>query len=128
MAKVRIAQLADEYNVTVEDLLSLANDKLSDEMMTGKMKATWINEEGQNILKEAAHIPECVPKHYEGKVIKSAANPNYIYAFIKEMDKKVPVMVPRRWRGRLRGKNILIEAIQDVNGTSYRYRERHHIK
>ena len=42
MAKVRIVQLADKYNVTVEELLSLANDKLSDEMMTGKMKATWI--------------------------------------------------------------------------------------
>ena len=37
-------------------------------------------------------------------------------------------MVPRRWRGRLRGKNVLIEAIQDVNGTSYRYRERHHVE
>ena len=128
MAKVRVVQLAAEWNVDVEELLSLANDKLSDKMMTGKMKATWVNEEGQKILKDAVEIPECVPKHYEGKVIKAAANPNYVYAFIKEIDKKVPVVVPRRWRGRLRGKNVLIEAIQDVNGTSYRYRERHHAK
>tara|TARA_R100000687_G_C6417103_1_gene149181 strand:+ start:405 stop:791 length:387 start_codon:yes stop_codon:yes gene_type:complete len=128
MAKVRIDRLAKEWRIEVEELLSLANDKLSDEMMTGKMKATWLNEEGQYILKNSLDVPECVPKHYEGKVIKSAANPSYVYAFIKEIEKKVPVVVPRRWRGRLTGKNILIEAIQDINGTSYRYRERHHSK
>tara|TARA_R110000824_G_scaffold212744_3_gene399079 strand:- start:2810 stop:3196 length:387 start_codon:yes stop_codon:yes gene_type:complete len=128
MAKVRIIQLAKEWGVDVDELISLANDKLSDKMLTGKLRATWISEEGQKILKDATSIPECVPKHYEGRVIKPAANPNYVYAFIKEIDKKVPVIVPRRWRGRLRGKNVLIEAIQDVNGTSYRYRERHHVK
>lgn len=128
MAKVRIIQLAKEWGVDVEELLSLANDKLSDEMTTGKFRATWINEEGQKILKDATSIPECIPKHYEGKVIKAAANPSYVYAFIREIDKKVPVVVPRRWRGRLRGKNILIEEIKDINGKSYRYRERHHAK
>jgi len=128
MAKVRIDRLAKEWGMEVEELLSLANDKLSDEMMTGKMKATWLNEEGQYILKNSLDVPECVPKHYEGKVIKPAANPHYVYAFIKEIGKKVPVVVPRRWRGRLTGKNVLIEAIQDINGTSYRYRERHHTK
>ena len=128
MAKARIDRLAKEWRVDVEELLSLATDKLSDKMMTGKMKTTWINEEGQYILKNSLDVPECVPKHYEGRVIKPAANPSYVYAFIKEIGKKVPVVVPRRWRGRLTGKNVLIEAIQDINGTSYRYRERHHAK
>jgi len=128
MAKVRIDRLAKEWGMEVEELLSLATDKLSDEMMTGKRRATWISEEGQKILKDATSIPECVPKHYEGQVIKAAANPSYVYAFIKEIGKKVPVVIPRRWRGRLTGKNVLIEAIQDVDGTSYRYRERHHSK
>ena len=67
MAKVRVVQLAAEWNVDVEKLLSLANDKLSDKMMTGKMKATWVNEEGQKILKDAVETPECVPKHYEAR-------------------------------------------------------------
>jgi hypothetical protein len=128
MAKARIDRLAKEWRVDVEELLSLATDKLSDKMMTGKMKTTWINEEGQYILKDSLDVPECVPKHYEGKVIKSAANPSYVYAFIKEIKLKVPVVVQRRWRGRLKGKNILIEEIEDVNGKSYRHRERHHVK
>ena len=35
---------------------------------------------------------------------------------------KVPVLVPKKLANRLVGKTILIEAIQDVSGTSYRYR------
>ena len=129
MAKARIDRLAKEWGVDVEELLSLATDKLSDKMMTGKMKTTWINEEGQYILKNSLDVPECVPKHYEGKVIKPAANPSYVYAFIKEINEKVPVVVTRRWRGRLKGKNILIEKIEDIDGgKSYRHRERHHVK
>lgn len=126
MAKARIDRLAKEWGIDADRLLLLANEKLADEMMTGRLKTTWIDEEGQKILKDAAHISECVPKHYNGYVIKAAANPSYVYAFIDEIKQKVPVVVKRRWRGRLTGKNILIEAIKDVSGTSYRHRERHH--
>ncbi len=128
MAKARIDRLAKEWGIDADRLLLLANEKLADEMMTGRLKTTWIDEEGQKILKDSAHISECVPKHYNGYVIKAAANPIYVYAFIDEIKLKVPVVVQRRWRGRLEGKNILIEAIKDVNGTTYRHRERHHAK
>tara|TARA_R110000744_G_scaffold214857_3_gene333741 strand:- start:959 stop:1345 length:387 start_codon:yes stop_codon:yes gene_type:complete len=126
MAKARIDRLAKEWGMDVDSLLLLANEKLADEMMSGRLKTTWVDEEGQKILKDATNISECIPKHYNGYVIKPAANPSYVYAFIKEIDEKVPVVVPRRWRGRLKGKNILIEKIEDINGKSYRYRERHH--
>tara|TARA_Y100001951_G_C11164849_1_gene196876 strand:- start:230 stop:616 length:387 start_codon:yes stop_codon:yes gene_type:complete len=128
MAKARIDRLAKEWGIDADSLLSLAKEKLADEMMTGRLKTTWIDEEGQEILKDATNISECIPKHYNGYVIKEAANPSYVYAFIDEIKLKVPVVVPRRWRGRLRGKNILIEEIKDVNGKSYRHRERHHVK
>ena len=128
MAKARIDRLAKELEIDADSLLLLANEKLADEMMTGRLKTTWIDEEGQEILRDAIDISECVPKHYNGYVIKEAANPSYVYAFIDEIKSKVPVVVSRRYRGRLRGKNILIEEIKDVNGKSYRHRERHHIK
>jgi len=35
---------------------------------------------------------------------------------------KVPVLVPKKLAHKLVGKIILIEAIKDVSGTSYRYR------
>tara|TARA_R110000751_G_scaffold27406_5_gene72296 strand:- start:116 stop:517 length:402 start_codon:yes stop_codon:yes gene_type:complete len=128
MAKLRIDRLAKELEIDADSLLLLANEKLADEMMTGKLKTTWIDEEGQEILRDAIDISECIPKHYNGYVIKSAANPSYVYAFIDEIKSKVPVIIKRRWRGKLTGKNILIEEIKDINGKSYRHRERHHIK
>jgi len=122
MPKIRIGALAKELDDDVDNLVSLAKSKLCSSMITGKGgKALWINEDGQEILRMAVDIPEIVPKHYKGYVIKSAANPRYIYALIKEIDKKVPVCVPRKLRKALVGKNIKIEAIEDEVGVSYRY-------
>ena len=128
MAKKRLIQIAKELDITFEKAMWLARNKLPLDTLSGKEKATWITEEGQVILEKAAYIEEVVPKHYEGKVIRPAANPNYVYAFIPEINKRVPTVVARRWRGRLKGKNILIEAIKDINGTTYRHKERHHVK
>jgi len=122
MPKIRIGALAEELDADVDNLVSLAKSKLCSSMITGKGgKALWINEDGQEILRMAVDIPEIVPKHYKGYVIKSAANPRYIYALIKEINKKVPVCVPRKLRKALVGKNIKIEAIEDAVGVSYRY-------
>ena len=122
MPKIRIGALADELDADVDNLVSLAKSKLCSSMITGKGgKALWINEDGQEILRMAVDIPEIVPKHYKGYGIKSAANPRYIYALINEIDKKVPVCVPRKLTKALVGKNIKIEAIEDEVGVSYRY-------
>jgi len=122
MPKIRIGTLAEELDTDVEDLVGLTKSKLCSSMVTGKGgKGLWINEDGQEILRMAVDIPEIVPKHYKGYVIKSAANPRYVYSYIKEIDKKVPVCVPRKLRKTLVGKNIKIEAIEDAVGVSYRY-------
>ena len=55
-------------------------------------------------------------------MIKVAPNKKYVYAYIREAEMKVPVLVPKKLAKKLVGKQILIEAIQDVSGTSYRYR------
>ena len=122
MAKIRIGKLAENLDVDVDNLIRLAKSKLCASMMTGKGgKALWINEEGQELLSMAVDIPEIVPKHYKGCVIKPAANPSYVYSYINEIDKKVPVCVPRKLKKALVGKNIKIEAIEDATGVSYRY-------
>jgi len=122
MAKIRIGKLAENLDVDVDNLIRLAKSKLCASMMTGKGgKALWINEEGQELLSMAVDIPEIVPKHYSGRVIKPAANPSYVYSYINEIDKKVPVCVPRKLKKALVGKNIKIEAIEDATGVSYRY-------
>ena len=119
--KVKLTKLAEENEVTFEEAMNLAKKKLPEDSLTGKGKNTWVNEEGQEILARAFEIPEIVPKYLKGKVMHDAPNPHYVYAYIKELSKKVPVIQGKRYIGKLIGKNIDIEAIQDNKGVSYRF-------
>ena len=119
--KVKLTKLAEENEVTFEEAMNLAKEKLPEDSLTGKGKNTWVNEEGQEILAKAFEIPEIVPKYLKGKVMHDAPNPHYVYAYIKELSKKVPVIQGKRYIGKLIGKNIDIEAIQDNKGVSYRF-------
>ena len=121
MAKVRLIKIASDFKLEFDKLLQLAQSKLSQEMLTGRGKNTWIDEEGQSILMESMYIEEIVPKHYRGRVVSTAPNPSYVFAYIKELTMKVPVIVPRRYRNTMKGKTITIEMIEDVRGKSYRY-------
>ena len=121
MSKKRLIQIAEELDITFGKAMQLAKDKLPEDMLSGKQRATWITEEGQVILEDAAYIEEIVPKHFKGWVIKPALNPNYVFSEIKEIGEKVDVSIPRRFRGKLIHKNIMIHGIMDKNGTSYRY-------
>ncbi|MEK9986778.1 MAG: hypothetical protein VW879_18725 [Opitutae bacterium] len=120
--KIRLSELARQGHYEWDALLALAKEKLSEDMITGVGRNTWISEEGQDILADAMDVPEATPAHYKGKVLKVAPNKKYVYAYIRENSMKVPVLVPKKLSNKLVGKTILIEAIQDVSGTSYRYR------
>ena len=100
--KIRLSEIARQGHYVWDELLALAKEKLSDDMITGVGKNTWISEEGQDILADAVDIPEATPTHYKGEVIKVAPNKKLAHKLV--------------------GKIILIEAIKDVSGTSYRYR------
>ena len=120
--KIRLSEIARQGHYVWDELLALAKEKLSDDMITGVGKNTWISEEGQDILADAVDVPEATPVHYRGQVIKVAPNKKYVYAYIRDNRMKVPVLVPKKLAHKLVGKIILIEAIKDVSGTSYRYR------
>ena len=121
MAKVKLTKIADRFESSFDSFLNLAKRKLSAEMLTGKGRNTWVNEEGQKILVDCMYIEEIVPKHFKGKVLADAPNPSYVFAYIDEIKMKVPVVIPRRYKGKMKGKTITIEMIEDVKGRSYRY-------
>ena len=121
MAKVRLSKLASQFCKDFDEFFELATNKLSSEMLTGKGKNTWVDEEGQKILIDCMYVEEIVPKHYKGKVTSEAPNPSYVFAYIKEISMRVPVIVPRKYRRGMKGKTITIEMIEDVRGRSYRY-------
>lgn len=129
MPKRRLTELAEEYEVSFEEALSMAQDKLPTEDITGKGKNTWISDSGQEILDKSLMIEEITPKHYKGIVKHDAPNPRFVYAYNKELKKKVPIMIPKRLAGTMVGKVITFEAIEDNSGVSYRYvRPRMHNK
>ena len=120
--KIRLSEIARQEHYVWDELLVLAKEKLSNDMMTGVGKNTWISDEGQEILTEAIEAPEATAKHISAKVIKVAPNKKYVYAYVRESGIKIPVLVPKKISERLVGKLITVEVIEDVNGVSYRYR------
>lgn len=122
MPKKRLKTIAEEHEVQVDEIVELVNSKLPEHTITGTGYARWINEEGQDLLAEAIDIPELMPKRYRGIVHSNAPNRSYVYVYIHEIQKKVPIVVARRYEGWLtKGKQVNVEAIEDEKGTSYRY-------
>ena len=121
MPKVKLTALSNEYEVAFEEAIEIVLEKIPQEYITGKGKNTWISEEGQEIIKEGLFIDEIIPKNYIGKVLKECPNPRYNYVYSKDIGKRVPVMVPKRFQGKFIGKRINFEAIEDKSGVSYRY-------
>jgi hypothetical protein len=61
---------------------------------------------------------------FAAKVLKQAINPQWIYCVSNELDLgRIHVAIPRRMTNKLVSKNIQVEAITDITGTSYRYVE-----
>ena len=120
MPKVKLIHIAKMHEVDFDMAMEVATDCLSDEMLTGKGRNTWVNEDGQEILKCALEIPEEYPKHYYGTVVRLAPNPSYVYAYIEELEQSVPCVVPRKFQETLLGKKISIEEIKDIFGSSFR--------
>jgi hypothetical protein len=121
MPKKKLTQIAEEQEVTFEEALEIATQKLPVKSLTGKGRNTWVTEEGTKILEESLMINEIIPKHYEGIVISECPNRKYNVVFSNEIGKRVNVLLPRKWQGLLVKKKIIFEGIEDSKGTSYRY-------
>ena len=122
MPKKRLKTIAAEHEVQVDEIVELVETKLPEHTITGTGYARWINEEGQELLEQAVDAPELMPKRYRGIVHSKAPNRSYVYVYIHEIQKKVPMVIARKFEDWLtKGKQVSVEAIQDDKGTSYRY-------
>jgi hypothetical protein len=116
MPKKKLTQLAEEYGIPFEEALDLVFRELEEEMVTGRGKNTWINDDGQRVLDEFISMPVL----YRGPVLSKAPNPMYVMAYIKEITKKVAVKIPRKMQSKITpGKVIYIEA--DNSGVEPKY-------
>jgi len=121
MPKKKLVKIAEEQEVDFDKAMCIAVEKLPEGSLTGKGRNTWVTEEGTAILEDSFMIEEIIPKHYSGIVLCECPNPKFNYVYNKEIDQKVPMLIPRKWQGKLIKKQVTFEAIEDVNGTSYRY-------
>tara|TARA_Y100000385_G_C13013917_1_gene602944 strand:+ start:689 stop:1075 length:387 start_codon:yes stop_codon:yes gene_type:complete len=121
MAKTKATALAEELEVDFLTISTIIEENVSEDDISGKGKNTWLTEDAVSIVKDKLDIPELVPAYFTGQVTHQAPNPNYVYVYLKELSKKVPVIVPRRFKGKLNGKTIKVEEITDNAGSSYRY-------
>jgi hypothetical protein len=121
MPKKRLTELAEHYDVPFEEAMQIVTEKLPKSEVTGRGKITWIGESGQEILENSMMIDEITPKHYQGNVIAECPNQRYNYVYSKEIGKKVPVLIPARYKGKMIGKMMTFEAIEDERGVTYRY-------
>lgn len=121
MPKKKLVKIAEEQEVDFDKAMCIAVEKLPEGSLTGKGRNTWVTEEGTAILEDSFMIEEIIPKHYSGIVLCECPNPKFNYVYNKEIGLKVPMLIPRKWQGKLIKKQVTFEAIEDVNGTSYRY-------
>ena len=115
MAKKKLTEIAEEYEISFEKAQDFVSTNLAEEMVTGKGKNTWINDVGQAALDDVISMPVL----YRGKVLSEAPNPNYIIVYIKEIARKVPVKIPLKMKGRFNGKMVYVQA--DTSGETLKY-------
>lgn len=120
-----VIALADKLGVPVNKLLEIKNLKLvKGEHYTGYGKNTYFTPKGVEEVELALEIPLAVPDKLNGTVLHPAKNPDWVMVKLEHTDGKIPVKIGRKFRGKLIGKRILIDAITDASGsTTYRHAE-----
>ncbi len=117
-----VKEIAEELGKSVDEVIRLVTEKVPKGNYRKNRDKMWVDEEGEALLKLAVEIPLAVPKRFEATVVRLAPNPHYVYAKIHGRDGVVPVVIPRRFAGKLMSKSIVIDAIQDASGqTTYRH-------
>lgn len=119
--KIKCTALAEEMAMEIDQLMARAERVLRPEHSKGKGKNTWFTEEGADLLRQSEEAPLTVAKRYQAFGIKTAPNPRWLYCTIDTFSGKLPVAIPRKLQERLVGKYFMVEAIQDIKGTTFRH-------
>jgi hypothetical protein len=124
--EIKFKDLKAELGLKHFDLLAIRKEKLkAGEDYVVRRGICFFSEAGADKVRLAVAVPLAVPKKATGMVIRAAPNPRWVYVKIddgKKLGSLVPVAIPRRLYGRLIGKRICVDIIQDAQGgTSYRH-------
>ena len=114
MAKIRLTQIAQDYNLKFDAAKEIAFKLLDESFITGKGKNTWINEIGQKILDDNIPMEIKKARTYRGKIRNIAPNIRFAYVHIPEKNGCVPVEIPRKFIHHVKPKRMVyVEELQD---------------
>ena len=118
---ISVKALAEELGKTVEEIDVVRGSKLSTKHWTRRGKGISLSDEGADIIRGHFDIPEAFPSKHRAFVKAEARNPSWVWCVLDGMEGRFPVAIPRRLRGKLVGKYITVDAITDINGTTFRH-------
>lgn len=124
-----IKELEDDPNEvhyeskSFEEVLEICKDKFDPACFTGAGKNTWVAADCQDDLKDALRIPEIAQELLQAIVVRLAPNPSYVYCYVANLQKTVPVVVPKKMQKRMLHKKIKVQRIQDESGETFRYEQ-----
>ncbi len=126
MNDVLFKDLKNEVGISHFQLLKLRSEKLIAKVdWYTKEGRAYFTESGVDKVKLALEVPLAVPRRVMATVVKPAPNPRWVYVKLddgKKLGSLVPCAIPRRLYGRLVGKRICVDLIQDAKGgISYRH-------
>ena len=114
MAKIRLTQLAHDYNLNFDTAKEIAFKLLDESYITGKGRNTWINEIGQKILDDNIAMEIKKARTYRGRIRNIAPNTRFAYVHIPEKNGCVPVEIPRKLSRWVQPqKMVYVEELQD---------------
>ena len=118
MAKRRLTEIAQELGISFDEARERVFKYLSEEMISGKGKNTWVSDDGQVLLDDCVPMPVI----YRGPILSSAPNPLYVMVKIRELGKKVPVRIPARLQRVLTiGKMIYVQCVTEEEQQKFTY-------
>ena len=126
MNDILFTDLKNEVGISHFSLLKLRKEKLDPSKdYYVKEGRCYFTEAGADKIRLAVEVPLAVPKRLFAKVVRPAPNPRWVYVKLedgKKLGNLVPCAIPRRLYGRLVGKRICVDVIQDAQGgISYRH-------
>lgn len=114
MAKRRLTDIAEEHDMSFEQVRDLAFNILDECALTGKGKNTWVNEVGQDMLDDNIEMLIKKPKIYRGKIRNIAPNPRYAFVHVKEKNGCVKMEIPRKYTRYMKAHGMVyLEQLED---------------
>ena len=116
MPKKRIASIAKEYNISVDELQSMITFHLAEGMVSGRGKNLWIDEGGQTIIENLTPMPVMA----RGLALRRCPNKSFLYVKHFKTNEKIGVRIPRNMNNyKFDGKVVYFKEVREGETIKY---------